>query len=146
MSNIGKATEPQDPNRAENPFEKAQPGKNPIQLSNLHKVLNEHFIAEATKLDNQSARIRKLIINKDWLEIKHYSKYWHTFRKDLSVNETGCIIYDSKLHLPTELRDIALQSIQKPHTGQARIMFMAQLIWFPRIYREIVQPNILSVL
>ena len=69
--------------------------------------MNENIIAEATKLDNQSARIRKLIISKDWLALKHYSKYWHSLRKDLSVNETGCIIYDGKLYLPPQLRDIA---------------------------------------
>ena len=100
--------------------------------------MNENFIAEAIKLDNQSARIRKLIINKDWLALKHYSKCWHSLTKDLSVNETGCIIYDGKLYLPPQLRDIALHSIHKTHTGQAGMMFMAQLIWFPRIHREIV--------
>ena len=31
-----------------------------------------------------------------------------------------------------------LHSIHKTHTGQAGMMFVAQLIWFPRIHREIV--------
>ena len=57
LSNIGNGTGPLDPNRADNPFGETQPGENPIQLSNLHKVLNKHFIAEATKLDNQSTII-----------------------------------------------------------------------------------------
>ena len=95
----------------------------------------ENCIAEAIKLDIQSARIRKLIINKDWLALKLYSKYWHSLRKDLSVNEKGCIIYDGKLYLPPQLRDIVLH---KTHTGQAGMMFMAQLIWFPRKLREMV--------
>ena len=138
LSIMGKGIEPLDPNRVENPFKKTQPGETSIQLSNLHKVLNEKFIAEVIKLDNQRARIRKLIINEDWLALKHYSKYWHSLRKDVSVNETGCIIYDGKLYLPPQLRDIALQSILKTHTGQAGMMFMAQLLWFPRIHREIV--------
>ena len=99
-SNIGKGMEPLDPNRAENPFDKAQPGETPIHLSNFHKVLNDNFIVEAIKPDNQSARIRKLIINKDWIALKHYSKKSHSLRKDLSVNQTGCIIYDGKLYLP----------------------------------------------
>ena len=58
--------------------------------------------------------------------------------KNLSVNETGCIIYDGKLYLLPQLRDIALPSMHKTHTGQEGMMFMAQLIWFPQIHREIV--------
>ena len=99
--------------------------------------MNKNFISEAIKLDNQSNRIRKMIQNQDWLALKHYSRYWHTLKKDLSVNENGCILYDRKLYIPPNLRDIALQSIHKTHTGQAGMMYMAQLVWFPRIHREI---------
>ena len=123
-SNVGKGIEPLDPNRVENPFDKAQLVETPIQLSNLHKVFNGNFFAEAIKLDNQSARIRKLIIKKDWIALKHNSKYWHSLRKDLSVNETGCIIYDGKLYLPPQLSDIALHSIHKTHTGQAGCLWL----------------------
>ena len=136
-NNLGKGLTPLDPTRAKNPFDNTQ-SENNIPLSNLHKVMNENFISEAIKLDNQSNRIRKMIQNQDWLALKHYSRYWHTLKKDLSVNENGCILYDGKLYIPPNLRDIALQSIHKTHTGQAGMMYMAQLIWFPRIHREIV--------
>ena len=54
------------------------------------------------------------------------------------MNDNGCIFYGGKLHIPPNLLDIALQSIHKTHTGQAGMMYMAQLIWFPRIHSEIV--------
>ena len=87
-NNLGKGTTPLDPTRVKNPFENTQ-SENNIPLSNLHKVMNENFISEAIKLDNQSNRIRKMIQNQDWLALKHYSRYWHTLKKDLSVNENA---------------------------------------------------------
>ena len=126
-NNLGKGITPLDPTRVKNPFENTQ-SENNIPLSNLHKVMSENFISEAIKLDNQSNRIRKMIQNQDWLALKHYSRYWHTLKKDLSVNENGCILYDGKLYIPPNLRDIALHSIHKTHTGQAGMMYMAQLI------------------
>ena len=100
--------------------------------------MNENFISEAIKLDNQSNRFRIMIQNKDWHALKHYSRYWHTLTKDLSVNDNSSNLYDGKLYIPQILRDIALHSMHKTHTGQAGMMYMAQLICFPRIHREIV--------
>ena len=77
-----------------------------------------------------------MVQNQDWLALKHYSCYWHTLEKDLSVNDNGCILYDGKRYIPPNLRDIVLQSIHKTHTGQVGMMYMAQLILFPRIHRE----------
>ena len=57
---IGKGLTPLDPNRVKNRFDDTQSDTNILQ-SNLHKVMNENFISEAIKLDNQSNRIRKTI-------------------------------------------------------------------------------------
>ena len=70
--NIGKDLGPLGPDRAVNPLKNTQTGETPLLFSG---VMNGNFIAEAIKLDNQSARIRKMIINKDWLALKHHSKY-----------------------------------------------------------------------
>ena len=48
-SNVGRGTETLETNGASNSFENPQPGNNPLQLANLHKVINEHFIAESIK-------------------------------------------------------------------------------------------------
>ena len=106
-TNLGRGTTPLDPNRVEKPFDIAQ-SDTPTLLANLHKVLNESFISEAIRLDNQSNRIRKIIQNQDWLALKHYSRYWHTLKKYLSVNDNGCILYDGKIYIPPNLRDTAL--------------------------------------
>ena len=79
-----------------------------------------------------------MIQNQDWLARKYYLRYWHTLKKDLSVNDNGCILYDGKLYIPPNLRVIILHSIHITHTGQAGMIYMAHLIWFPRLHREIV--------
>ena len=71
-SNIRNGTELLDPNRPMNPFDNPQLGNNPLQLANLHKVMNEYPIAENIKLDKQSFGIQKMIIKKGWVAIKHY--------------------------------------------------------------------------
>ena len=125
---------------------RSQSGKRPIRRSPIRtspflhriKVLNEKFISEAIRLDNQSNRVPKMIQNQDWLALKHYFPYWHNLKRGLSVNDNGCILYDGKLYIPLSSRDITLQSIQKTYTGQAAMIYMSQLIWFPRIHREII--------
>ena len=103
-SNIDRGTEPLDPNWAKNIFDNPETGINPLQLANLHKAKNKHFIAEAIKLNNRNCRIRKTILYEDWLALKPSAKYWHTLQKDLSDNETGCILYDGNFtyHLEYE--------------------------------------------
>ena len=115
-SNIERGTEPLEHNWLKNPFDNPHSDIH-IPLSNLSKVLNENFISEAIRLDNQRNKIRKMIQNKDWLASKHYFHYWHTLKNALSVNKNGCTSYDGTLYIPPSLRVITLQSIHETHTG-----------------------------
>ena len=138
ISNQGQGLKPLDPNIVENPFNSITIENSPDYLLNLHKVLGEAFIAEATKNDTNSSKIRRLIELQDWNAIKNYSKYWYSLRKDLSVNPNGCILYDGKMYIPTQLRKTVIDSVHKTHPGQAGMMYLAQLIWYPQIHRDIV--------
>ena len=59
-------------------------------------------------------------------------------RKNLSATSSGCILYDSKLFIHTQLRKLIMNSIHRNHPGQSGMMHLANLIWFPRIHRESV--------
>ena len=48
-------------------------------------------------------------------------------------------MYDGKLFIPTQLRKLIRNSIHRKHPGQSETMHLANLIWFPRIHREIVR-------
>ena len=54
------------------------------------------------------------------------------------TNPTGCILYDGKLFIPTQSRKLIMNSIHRNQPGQSGMMHLANLIWFPRIHREIV--------
>ena len=137
-SNIGQGLKPLNPNIVKNPFDQVTLENSPDYLLNLHKVLGESFIAEAIRNDKNSNKIRRLIELQDWNAIKCFSKYWYSLRKDLSVTPNGCILYDGKMYIPTQLRKLVIDSVHKTHPGQAGMIYLAQLIWYPQIHRDVV--------
>ena len=136
--NLGLGRTPLNSKQHYNPFTEINYDEAPDYLKNLHQVLGEEFIAEATKADPQSRSLQQIIQDKDWTTLKHFSRYWHSLKRDLGVTPSGCIIYDGKLFIPTQLRKPIMNSIHKKHPGQSGMMHLANLIWFPRIHREIV--------
>ena len=42
------------------------------------------------------------------------------------------------MYIPTQLRKLIMNSIHRNHPGQSGMMHLANMIWFPRIHREIV--------
>ena len=110
-------------------------------MKQLYSVFGENFIAEATRSDPQSKNLFQIIEEKNWDTLNHFSRYcryWHSLKRDLSTTPTGCILYDEKLIIPTQLRKLDMNSIHRNHPGQSGMMHLANLIWFPRIHREIV--------
>ena len=138
ISNIGQGLKPMKTHIVKNPFDEITLENSPDYLLNLHKDLGESFIAEAIKNDTNSNKIRILIELKDWDAIKNISKYWYSLRKDLSVNPNGCILYYGKMYIPTQLRKLVIDSVHKTHSGQAGMIYLAQLIWYPQNHRDVV--------
>ena len=101
-------------------------------------MFGEDFIAEATKADPQSRSLYQIIEDKDWTTLKHFSRYWHSLKRDLGTTQSGCISYGGKLFIPSQLRKLIMNSIHRKHLGQRGMMHLANVIWFPRIHRKIV--------
>ena len=121
-----------------NPFKDKDFDSSPDYLKNLYKVFGENFTAEATKTDPQSRNLFQITEDKDLDTLKHFSRYWHSLKMDLGTTTLGCILYDGKLFIPTQLRKLIMNSIHRNHPSQSGMMTLANLIWFPRIHREIV--------
>ena len=138
LSNIGQGLKPLNPNIVKNPFDQVTLENSPDYLLNIHKFLGKQFIAEAIKSDTNSNKIRRLIELQDWNAIKCFSKNWYSLRKDLSVTPNGCILYDGKMYIPTQLRKPVIDSVHKTHPGQAGMIYLAQLIWYTQIHRDVV--------
>ena len=121
-----------------NPLPEIDHENSPDYLKQLYRVFGENFIAEATRSDPQSKNSFQIIEEKNWDTLKHFSRYWHSLKRDLSTTPTRCILYDGKLFIPTQLRKLVMNSIHRNHPGQSGMMYLANLIWFPRIHREIL--------
>ena len=100
------------------------------------RVFNEEFIAENSKKDH--CPIIDLVIKKDWNTLKKVNSIFYKIHRDLSVTTSDCLLYDNKLVIPTKLRPMVLQTIHSKHPGQAGMLALAKLVWYPHIHSEIV--------
>ena len=137
-SNIGQGRKPLTDMEHFNPPPEIVHENSPDYLKQLYRVFGENFIAEATRSDPQSKNLFQIIEEKNWDTLKHFSRYWHSLKRDLSTTPTGCTLYDGKLFIPTQLRILVTNSIHRNHPGQSGMMHLANLIRFSRIHREIV--------
>ena len=138
INNAGQGRNPLLNKQHFKPFKDKQYDEPPDYLKNRHKVRGEDFVAEATKTDPQSRSLFQIIQDKDWSTLKHFSRYWHSLKRDLGTTPSGCILYDRNFSIPTHLRKPIMNSIHRKHPGQSGMIHLANLIWFPRIHREIV--------
>ena len=103
---------------------------------NLMRVFNEKFIAKNSKKD--LGPIIDLVIKKDWNTLKKVNSIFYKNYRDLSVTTSGCLLYDNKLVIPAKLRPMVLQTIHSKHPGQAEMLALAKLVWYPHPHSEIV--------
>ena len=109
----------------------------PEYRKNLQQVFVEEFLAEATLKDKQLAPLIKLIKDRDWNTMKTVNPYFYSLKRDLSVTPSGCILYDNRLLIPKALKQLVIGSIHQTHPGQLGMLTLADLIWFPRIHRDV---------
>ena len=112
----------------------------PEYRMNFMRVFNEKFIAENSKKD--LGPIIDVVESQDWLTLKKANPVFHKIYRDLSVTPSGCLLYDNRLVIPAKLRPMVLQTIHSKHPGQADMLALAKLVWYPHIHSEIVaQPQ-----
>ena len=140
-NNLGQGRIPLMTKQQYKPFTDVDYDSSPDYLKNLYKVFGEKIIAKATKTNTQSKNLFHIIEKKDWDNLRHFSRYWHSLKRDLITTESSCILYDGKLFIPKQLRKLIMNSIHRNHPGQSGMMHLANLIWFSRIHREIVILN-----
>ena len=135
-SNKGKGLLPLIPDKHEELFKAIDDKPTPDYRFNLMKVFNEEFIAENSKMD--LGPIIDLVEKQDWLSLKKTNPIFYKIHRDLSVKPSGCLLYDNRLVIPAKLRLMVLQTVHSKHPGQAGMLALAKLIWYPHIHSEIV--------
>ena len=127
-SNYGKGRDPIFP-LSNNPERK------PDYRKHLSKVFGEEFLAEATKPDRSLTPIIKMVREKDRDSLKKTNNFLHLLRKDLSFTETTCMLYDNKLVISRNLKQLVIDAIYQIHPGQAGMLSLGNKVWFPCIHR-----------
>ena len=109
----------------------------PQYQKNLCQVFGEEFLAEATQKDKNMTPIIKLIKEKDWETLKRVSPYFYSLKRDLAVTPSGCVLYDNRLMVPAALKQLVINALHQTHPGQTGMLRLADLVWFPRIHRDV---------
>ena len=109
----------------------------PGYRKHLSQVFGEEFLAEATRQDRTLTPIIKMIRDKDWETLRKSNKYFYSLRKDLAVTSSGCMLYDNKLVIPSNLKQFVIDAIHQTHPGQAGMLSLGNLVWFPCIHRSL---------
>ena len=136
--NIGKGREPIQPDLHAQIFPLSSNSERmPNYRKQLARVFGEEFLAEATRKDRTLTPIIKMIKDKDWESLKKPNKYFYSLRKDLAITESGCMLYDNKLVIPRNLKKFVIDAIHQTHPGQAGMLSLGNLIWFPCIHRSV---------
>ena len=81
--------------------------------------------------------IIRLVRTHKWDELKLISKYYYSLRNDLSVAQSGCLLYDGKLVMPYQLLNLVINAVHRTHPSQVGMIRLANLIWIPQIHRTI---------
>ena len=135
-SNKGRGLEPLDPTKHEELFSAHNDLPTPEYRSNLTKVFNEEFIAEASQKELKI--IMDYVTTRNWEDLKKVNPIYYKIRRDLSVTPTNCLLYDNKIVIPNRLKQLVLDTIHHKHPGQAGMLALAKMIWWPHIHSEIV--------
>ena len=69
--------------------------------------------------------------------MKTVNPYFYSLKRDLSVTPLGCILFDNRLMVPKSFKQLVIDSIHQTHPGQIGMLRLADLIWFPRIHRDV---------
>ena len=135
-SNKGKGLDPLDQSKHENLFDAYNDLPTPLYRENFNKVFNEEFLAEASQRELKP--IIDLVKTQNWDDLKKVNPLYFRIRRDLSVTETNCLLYDNRLVIPQKLKQLVIDTIHHKHPGQVGMLALAKLIWWPHIHSEIV--------
>ena len=98
----------------------------PLFRKNLRKALDVEFIAAATKRDRNLQPLINMIRHQKWEQIKAcYGPYFYNVRDRLSVRN-NVLLYDDRVVIPKQLRQMILDSIHLTHPGQGSMLEAAK--------------------
>ena len=134
-SNKGRGLDPIDPSKHQELFTAHADIPTSAYRENLNKEFNEEFIAEASRKELKP--IIDLVLAKNWEDLKKVNPIYYRIRRDLFVSPSNCLLYDNRLVIPNKLKFMVMDAIHRKHPGQAGMLSLAKLVWWPHIHSDI---------
>ena len=103
-SNKGKGVDLLDHSKHENLFDAYNDIPTPVYRENFNKVFNEEFLAEASQRELKPSI--DLVKTQNWDDLKKINPLYFRIRRDLSVTDTKCLLYDNRLVIPQKLKQL----------------------------------------
>ena len=135
-TNKGKGLDPLAPTKHSELFTAYNDLPTPLYRLNLTKVFNEELLSEASQKELKI--IMNYVKTENWEDLKKVNPLYYRIRRDLSVIPTNCLLYDNRLVIPSRLKQLVLDTIHHNQPGQAEMLALAKMIWWPHIHSEIV--------
>ena len=108
------------------------------QVVGLPGLFDVDLLGELTVEDQFLGPMRTANINKVVQSFNKLGAYMAQFRMKAAVFN-NCVLIDSKLAIPEQLRSAILARLHRSHPGQAALMDASEYIWWPFLNRQIVE-------
>lgn len=112
----------------------------------LYALICEHLedaplsakqISKATHKDAELSRLHRFIMEGWPKEVSEELKVYYKKREELSV-EQGCVLWGTRVVVPTKLRTAVLKEIHSGHPGIVKMKTIArQYVWWPHVDMDV---------
>ena len=101
--------------------------------------ISQVYIQANYENDKVIQKVIRLVKEKNTTVISRLPPPWREKFPSFSVNEKGLLFMDNRLVIPKDMRENLLRAIHFGHAGRDTMLREASDIWWPKIYREIVE-------
>ena len=106
-------------------------------LDNLAKLFDKNLLAELTTENTWMDRLRRVVERGDKQGFELMGPYTNPLWSQMAVQD-DCILVNSRLAVPIQLRQAVLKRIHRGHPGQEAMLGAAQYLWWPHMNKDIV--------
>ena len=103
----------------------------------LNRIFGKTLLAILTGKYTEKGAVRDCVLRIDQDRLKDISPYISSYWRDLSVKHV-CLCIHERIVIPKAIKDTVLEDIYFTCPGSFAMLSLAQNIWWPYIYRDIM--------
>ena len=119
-------------------LEKKGEGNEPT-IKGLPHLFCTETLSQLTEEDKQLGPMKTALENKNFDAFKRISPGLQQFFHHSYVSKQGIVVVDSRIAVPSCLRQAVLSWIHRDHPGQQAMIDLVANLWWPGIHRQVVE-------